>query len=218
MRAADEPVRNGRERPPGTGTASGVWRWRHSPLCRPTDRAEAWVALFAVLVIALAAPVLGLLAGLRADTSLQHQVRLQQQHRHEARGVVLRTLRDQARRADDGAGTGYAGPVSVMARWTAYDGVEHTGRATTVRGAADPGDTFRVWTDDRGRITGRPADTATATTQAALTGFGAAALLAGLAHGSRLLVVRRLTQRRYARLDRAWAKVGPEWGRTGTGG
>jgi hypothetical protein len=51
-----------------------------------------------------------------------------------------------------------------------------------------------------------------------LLGIGAAAAAAGLVEGGRRAFVWRLTRRRYARLDRAWADVGPDWGRTGAGG
>ena len=32
---------------------SGLWRWRHNPLRRATDLAEAWVALAALLAAGL---------------------------------------------------------------------------------------------------------------------------------------------------------------------
>jgi hypothetical protein len=193
-----------------------VWRWRGSPLCRPTDLAEAWAALVAGVLILLVAPASGLLAGVRADASLQHEVRLQQRHR--VTGVVLRPLHGP--RADGGtaAASGYPGPVLVPASWTAPDGSRCTGRTTTARGAAGPGDRFPLWTDGRGRIVNRPLEPATASVQAALTGLGAAVLVATLAHCGRLLVVRRLVRQRYEHLDRAWAKADPEWGRTDAGG
>ncbi|CAM5502325.1 hypothetical protein SSPIM334S_07791 [Streptomyces spiroverticillatus] len=199
-------------------TASGVWRWRHSPLCRPTDLAEAWVALVALVLIAVVAPATGLVTGLRANSALQQEVVQQQRERHETTGVVLRPVREVRHSGDAEVGAGYAGPVTVQASWTAYDGSKHSGPASTIRRSAQPGDTFPLWTDDRGRIVNRPVDASTAVAQAALTGFGTFAVLCGLAHCVRLLVVRRLMHRRYERLDRAWSKVGPEWGRTGTGG
>ncbi|MFF0744684.1 hypothetical protein ACFYVL_30220 [Streptomyces sp. NPDC004111] len=218
MRGAERPVRDGRGHGAGRGTASGVWRWRGSPLCRPTDRAEAWVALVAVLVIVLVAPLAGLFVGLRADARLQHEVRVQHRERHATTGVVLRAVRERTADGGVAVSTGYPGPVSVLARWTGHDGREHTGRATTLRRAAEAGDTVPLWTDDRGRLVNRPVDSGTAAAQAALIGLGAAVVPAALAHGARRLVVRRLARRRYARLDREWAEVGPEWGRTGTGG
>ncbi|MFB9519172.1 Rv1733c family protein [Streptomyces cremeus] len=223
MRAADGPrgpATEARRVPSARArrTASGVWRWRHSPLCRPTDRAEAWVALVALVLIGVAAPAVGLVTGLRANASLQREVVEQHRERHATTGTVLRPAREGSRPGGAQAGAGYAGPVTVPASWTAPDGSARTGRVATVRGSAEPGDTFPLWTDDRGRLVNRPVTASTATAQAALTGFGAGAVSAGLAHCVRLLVVRRLMRRRYERLDRAWAKVGPEWGRAGTGG
>jgi hypothetical protein len=56
-----------------------------------------------------------------------------------------------------------------------------------------------------------------ATTHAVLAGFGVTLLTAALAEGARRLVVWYLVRRRYACWDRAWERVGPDWGRTGTG-
>lgn len=49
---------------------SGIRRWRGNPVCRPTDRHEAWVALAALLMIFLGAPVLGWLGGSLTDDAL----------------------------------------------------------------------------------------------------------------------------------------------------
>ncbi|MEU9399879.1 hypothetical protein [Streptomyces sp. NPDC048242] len=46
---------------------SGLWRWRDSPLRRPTDRAEVWVCLVALVLIGAAAPAIGWLTGAAAD-------------------------------------------------------------------------------------------------------------------------------------------------------
>jgi len=54
---------------------TGLWRWRRNPLCRATDLAEAWVALVALVLIAVVAPVTGALVGAAADGSLQQAAR-----------------------------------------------------------------------------------------------------------------------------------------------
>lgn len=69
---------------------SGVWRWRHNPLRRATDRREAWVALVAFVLLVLAAPALGWLFGSRADDTLQEAVRAQQARSHLTTAVVVR--------------------------------------------------------------------------------------------------------------------------------
>ncbi|MEV3988418.1 hypothetical protein AB0J57_05865 [Streptomyces sp. NPDC049837] len=196
----------------------GLWRWRHNPLRRATDLAEAWVALAALLLMCVAAPVAGWICGALTNTSLQREARLQQEQRHLVTAHVLG--RDESARTtarDPEAATQQQIRRAVIARWTGPDGAAHTGALTTARDNADPGDTFRVWTDDRGRLVDRPMTEETAHDQAVLAGIGTSLLAAGLVEGARRVVVWQLVQRRYARLDRAWAQAGPDWGRTGTG-
>ncbi|MEW2257347.1 hypothetical protein AB0924_19370, partial [Streptomyces sp. NPDC047869] len=57
---------------------AGLWRWRRNPLRRATDLTEAWVALVALVLIAVAAPVTGTLIGVTAQDSLQRSAREQQ--------------------------------------------------------------------------------------------------------------------------------------------
>ena len=100
----------------------------------------------------------------------------------------------------------------VHAQWTGPDGSRHEGTLGAHPGA-DPGETFRIWTDDQGRLKPRPLDSATATTHAVLAGIGAGAATAGLIDGARRLVVWRLMRRRYAQWDIAWQRAGQDWGR-----
>ncbi|MFD8011853.1 hypothetical protein [Streptomyces sp. NPDC058955] len=197
---------------------TGLWRWRHNPLRRTTDLVEAWVALAAAVLLCVAVPVAGWTVGSSAQHSLQRAVHAQQQGRAETTARVLRTAPTPASAA---ASSEQAAEQrfrrAVVARWTAPDGTTRTGTVTTSRTNATPGDTFSLWTDRDGRPVTAPlaGDTARAHAfVAALT----AAVLAGLGvELVRRLVMRRLRHRRYARLDRAWASVGPDWGRTGTG-
>ncbi|MFF1273575.1 hypothetical protein ACFVZC_09230 [Streptomyces marokkonensis] len=192
---------------------SGLWRWRHNPLCRGTDLAEAWVALAALLLVALAAPVTGCLVGNAAQDALQRSVRAQHQARHQVTATVLRELDPSPPPADPE--TAGDPPRRVLAHWTASDGTERSGAVTAPLEEPRPGDRFRMWTDRQGRVAARPLDTATATTHAVLAGIGATLVAAGLVEGCRRLIVRRMVRHRYARLDRAWDRAGPDWGRTG---
>ncbi|WP_030209151.1 hypothetical protein [Streptomyces sp. NRRL S-87] len=203
-------------------TVTGVWRWRRNPLCRRTDLVEAWVALAALACLLLLAPAAGALAGLRVDRTLQAAVREQAADRTLVHAVVVRPL---AAPPPGGVSTDAAAlrqspaPPQVLAAWTAPDGTRHSGtlaadeRAEPLRTGQD----VPLWTDGHGRIVPRPLDSGTAVAHAALAGIAAAAVVAALAETLRRLVVRRLTHRRYAQLDRAWASVGPDWGRTGAG-
>ncbi|MFF5157991.1 hypothetical protein ACFY3N_17400 [Streptomyces sp. NPDC000348] len=196
---------------------SGLWRWRHNPLCRGTDLAEAWVAFTALLLVLVAAPVVGVLVGSAAQDALQRSVRAQHQSRHLVTATVMRKL-DPSPSAADPEGSVAGDPRHrVLAHWTAPDGAGRRGPVPTRLTAPRPGDRFRIWTDGHGTPVARPLDTATATTHAVLAGVGAALVAAALVEGFRRLVVRRMVLRRYARWGQAWDKAGPDWGRTGTG-
>ena len=198
-------------------TIGGLWRWRHNPLRRTTDLVEAWVALTALLLILLVAPVLGSVVGAVAQDTLQQTVREQRHSRHQITATVVRKLEGSLLEADPETASGRGSRTRVLADWTAPDGTPHHG--TVLAGLTSPhrGDHFPLWTDTHGRLVARPLDSATATTHAVLAGFGAALLTAGLVEGVRRLVVRRMVRRRYARWDQAWDRAGPDWGRTGTG-
>ncbi|MFH9616327.1 hypothetical protein [Streptomyces pratensis] len=197
----------------------GIRRWRHNPVCRATDRHEAWMALVALLLMLLAAPVIGWRTGSLTDDTLLRTVRAQHEQRRPTTAVVVRPAPGGSRFAQDPEAAVVEGPTrtSVVADWRAPDGTARTGTVTTTSRKTDPGSRVRIWTDDRGDPAVRPMDTATAHTHAVLAGIGATLLAGGLTEIARRLAVWRMMQRRYARLDRAWAEVGPDWGRTGTG-
>ncbi|MEU6772465.1 hypothetical protein [Streptomyces sp. NPDC046759] len=196
---------------------SGLWRWRHNPLRRATDLAEAWVALVALALIALAAPVAGCLVGAAAQDSLQRSVRAQHHTRHLVTATVVRGLGEAPLETDPDTTTTRETRSRVLANWAAPDGTQEHGPALTALKSPHAGDHFRLWTDPRGRITTRPLDSPTATTHAVLAGIGAALLVAGLVEGGRRLTVWRMIRRRYACWDRAWDRAGPDWGKAGTG-
>ncbi|MET9394168.1 hypothetical protein ABZY20_27815 [Streptomyces sp. NPDC006624] len=195
----------------------GLWRWRRNPLCRATDLAEAWVALAALVLILLAAPVTGFLVGATAEEALQRSVRAQHETRHPVTARVVRPLAGSPLDTDPETSTGRELRTRVLADWTAPDGTSHRGSVLAALRDPRQGDEFRIWTDRHGRMVARPLDSATASTHAVLAGFGAALAAGGLIEGGRRLIVWRMVRRRYARWDRAWDKAGPDWGRTGTG-
>ncbi|MFD3487284.1 hypothetical protein [Streptomyces sp. NPDC058665] len=196
----------------------GLRRWRHNPLRRKTDLVEAWVALAALLLMILAVPAIGWLSGSLTDGAFRRTIQAQHEERHRTQALVLRHASAPARVTFDpetSAARDTGRPV--IAKWTAQDGSRRTGVVRSAPARIRPGETFPVWTDGEGRLAGRPLDLTTARTHAVLAGLGVAAVAAGLVEAGRRLIVWKLNQRRYARLDIAWAKAGPDWGRTGAG-
>jgi hypothetical protein len=196
---------------------SGLWRWRRNPLRRTTDLVESWVALAALLLVLVAAPVVGALVGSAAQDALQRAVREQRHTRYVVTATVVKELDRLTPDPDPEISTGRELRHRVAADWTAPDGTRQHGPVTTSLKSPHPGDHFPVWTDRHGHLAMRPLDPATATTHAVLAGLGTALLTAGAVEGIRRLIVWRLVRRRYAHWDRAWERAGPDWGRTGTG-
>ena len=147
---------------------SGLWRWRHNPLRRTTDLVEAWVALVALLLIMVAAPVLGSLVGSVAQDALQQSVRDQHQARHLVTATVVRGLGRSALEPDPETSSGRDIRSRVLADWTAPDGTRQHGQVTASLKSPHVGDHFALWTDQHGRTVTRPLDSATATTHAAM--------------------------------------------------
>jgi hypothetical protein len=195
----------------------GLWRWRHNPLRRTTDLAEAWLALGALLLILVGAPLAGVLIGGLAEDALRQSVREQRLDRHPVTATVVKKADRTPLDPDPETSSVRDSHTRVIADWRAPDGT--TQRDTVMAALNSPrrGDHFTVWTDEHGRMVGRPLDMATAATHAVLAGFGTTVACAGLVEGSRRLVVWRMVRRRYDRLDQAWSQAGPDWGRTGTG-
>ncbi|MEU9292493.1 hypothetical protein [Streptomyces sp. NPDC048266] len=198
--------------------AIGLWRWRHNPLRRTTDLVEAWVAFVAAVLLCVLVPLTGWAAGSSADDSLQRAVRVQQEQRVPTTARVVRAVEPPASRSGTAEDAGDERlRRQVVARWTAPDGSPRTGTVTTARRTSAPGTAFALWTDRDGRPAPAPMQAGTARAHAAVAGLTAALLTGVLVEIVRRLAVRRLVLLRYARLDRAWAATGPDWGRTGTG-
>ncbi|WP_330177173.1 hypothetical protein OG875_28895 [Streptomyces sp. NBC_01498] len=196
----------------------GLRRWRDNPLRRTTDLVEAWVALVALVLTLLGVPAVGWVSGALADEALRRTIRAQQEDRQRTEAVVVRRSTSPTRMAQDPEASSERDVGRpVVAGWTAPDGGRRTGLVRSASPQLRAGDTFTVWTDRSGRIAPRPTDPATARTHAVLAGLGLAAVFGALVEAGRRLVVWRLHRLRYARLDLAWAQVGPDWGRTGAG-
>ncbi|WP_026151719.1 Rv1733c family protein [Streptomyces prunicolor] len=179
-----------------------MWRWRHNPLRRRSDVADAWI-LLAAWLIALCG---GLLAGLAAGSAVGHGLDRQRAERHPVSAVLtVNAPGKTSASALDGS------HVWATVRWTAPDGSTHTGQ-TKVRPDAKAGTLATVWLDRRGRLTSKPLAPGEASLQAAwtgvLVGLGAAG---GLLVGAQLVRL-RLARRQSRQWDEEWARVDTPWG------
>jgi len=185
-----------------------LWRWRHNPLKRRSDRVEAWIVL-AGWTLALAA---GLLAGTAAGTQVQHGLTAR---RAQVRPVAAVLTRDAPRTPVMTIHGGDPDTVWASLRWTGTDGRAHIG-CTRVEPGKAAGARVTVWTDG-GRLVTRPATATEARVRTALVA-GAAGLGAG---GVVLVGVRPacacLDRRRLAEWTAEWERVGPAWRRRTSG-
>ncbi|MFF7414032.1 Rv1733c family protein [Streptomyces lydicus] len=198
------------------GAVRGVWRWRRNPLRRRTDLIESWVALATVLLIVLGAPVAGWFSGRAAHGALLRTVALQHRERHLVWVTVDRLVSRTPLDPDPETSSQRDAHRRVLARWTAVNGTAHLGQIAAPR-PVEPGERFRIWTDDQGRVMPRPMDVSTAGTHAVLAGLGTTAAVGGLIEGGRRLFVGQLMARRYRRWDLEWERAGQDWGRADAG-
>lgn len=195
---------------------AGLWRWRRNPLCRSSDRQEAWLALCAAVLVLCGAPVVGMLGGVLAHEKLLASVNAQRAERQRVWATVQQLVVARRPLDSDADESGEKeGRQRVIAYWPGRDGAVRTGPAE-VGHPVRPGDRFRVWTDPVGRITEPPLSPGTASSQALLAGLVAAVATGVVVEAGRRLAVRQLMRRRYARWDDEWARIGPDSGRAGT--
>ncbi|MGH3311801.1 MAG: Rv1733c family protein [Streptomyces sp.] len=193
----------------------GLWRWRGNPLRRRSDSREGLLALGAVVLIVVGAPLVGWLgAGVAQDALLRsaHEERLTR-HQVWARAESVRTR--EPLDADPESAGQHTGRRHVVALWAGPDGSSHRSTIGTERRVRQ-GDRFRLWTDERGRVAARPMTPRTASSYAALAGLALGATAAVGVEAGRRLTVRQLLRRRYALWDAEWDRIGPDWGRTGS--
>ncbi|MBO8191740.1 hypothetical protein ITI46_08610 [Streptomyces oryzae] len=193
----------------------GLWRWRGNPLCRRSDRREAWLSLWAALLIVLGTPLAGWGAAEAAHGALLNTAQEQQHERQRTWATVAHVTVLPPLDSETETAAGAPNRNRVTAHWTGRDGSRHTG-VVMLRHPVQPGSRFPVWADAHGRLTSRPMSARSAGSYSLLAGLAAAAVTAGVLEAGRRTTVRLLLRRRYARWDEEWGRIGPDWGRTGT--
>ncbi|MGW0947927.1 Rv1733c family protein [Streptomyces sp. NPDC002623] len=183
-------------------------RWRDNPLRRRSDVLEAWTALVVAVLLLVAVPLAGALAGLWAHGDAQTVAERQRAERHRVRAEVVGKVPDTLPTAEGVRGQTYR----VSVRWTPPGEKARTATARVPEGTQQ-GDTVDVWFDDRGRsVAAPPSDTMVwqhTLTMATCAAGGATAVVL-LGH----TVVRRAAMRhRLGEWEREWARTEPQWTR-----
>ncbi|MEU1510961.1 hypothetical protein ABZ490_02210 [Streptomyces sp. NPDC005811] len=184
------------------------WRWRKNPLRRRSDVVEAWTALAVAVLLLVAVPLAGAVAGLWAHDEAQTVAVQQRTERHRVRAEVVGRVPENLPSADGVRQRTYRVTVS----WTPPGGTARTAEARVPEGT-HKGDLVDVWFDAHGRSV-PPPPTGTAVWQHTLTmgacAAGGTAALVLLGHA----VIRRTAMRhRLDEWDREWARTEPEWTR-----
>ncbi|MFG2325922.1 hypothetical protein [Streptomyces sp. NPDC048568] len=180
-----------------------LWRWRRNPLRRREDVLEAWTLLLVWLLVAVAAPVAGILGA-------QASAHSSAQRRADHHPVTAVLLSDASRNALADGTTG--GRVDASVRWTAPDGTRHSGKAT-VDENTKAGSRVTVWTDRQDRLTTAPPTASQAGVDAVFMGaastFAVVTAAAAGYYGFKLV----LDRRRHAAWEDEWREIGSQWGR-----
>ncbi|MFE1950033.1 hypothetical protein ACFW9D_06125 [Streptomyces sp. NPDC059524] len=177
--------------------------WGRGPLTRDCDVFEGWVVLVAWILAVLGGALAGVLAGTATEASLSRQ----RAERLELSAVVVKEAPRPQIMQPGGGGT------RATVRWTAPDGIEHTGTAKVAAGTA-AGAHVTVWTDREGDRLAPPVNPAESLFGGAMAGLlaagGTAVVVGAGTKGVRLLVERR----RLAGWDAEWVQADARWRRT----
>ena len=184
------------------------WRWRSNPLRRRSDVVEAWTALVVAVLLLVAVPLAGAVAGRWVHDEARAAAAEQRAERHRVRAEVVGRVPDSLPTADGAREQLFR----VAVRW-APPGEQPRTTTARVPAGTHRGDRVDVWFDTQGRSVPPPQD-GTAVWQQTLTmgvaAAGGAASVVLLGH----VVVRRVAMRhRLAEWDREWTRTEPEWTR-----
>jgi len=184
-----------------------LWRWRHNPLRRRTDLAQAWIALGLFLAVLAATPPATFLVGDTAYRHYRETARHQSATRHDTPAILVH---DAPRHPEPGSDEAKQALYPVTVRFT--DPQNHVRTAKTdVAPALTAGSTVRVWVDAEGQITDAPLNTDQVRSRAMGYAILAAMAVPVLGTAGYAYAHRRLERHHLAQWDTAWARVAPRW-------
>ncbi|MER5194038.1 Rv1733c family protein [Streptomyces sp. NPDC002755] len=181
---------------------------RDNPLRRRSDVVEAWTALFVAVLLLVAVPLAGALAGRWGHADAQAVADRLRAERHRERVEVVGHVPETMPSVEGVRQQMFR----VTVRWTPPG--EHTRTATArVPAGTREGEVVDVWFDTRGRSVAPPPNDTLVWQHAFAMGAcaaGGTAAVVLLGHA----VVRRVAMRhRLGEWEREWARTEPQWTR-----
>ncbi|BDM69380.1 hypothetical protein HEK616_28670 [Streptomyces nigrescens] len=177
--------------------------WRHNPLRRGTDVAEAWM----FLVTAVLLVVLPLAAGIMTAGAVNAATRPES---HGWKSVSATLTADPPARIGLNSADSAGGRVLATVRWTATNGTVRTGETAVAQGLR-AGDRTTAWLDRHGSLVRTPVTSEDAVVQGiavgVVTASGTALLILGVNRTGSVL----LNRRRYAQWEKDWAAADSAW-------
>ncbi|UUV34943.1 hypothetical protein NQK81_16300 [Amycolatopsis roodepoortensis] len=183
-----------------------LWRRIHlgrNPLARGSDRVEAAIVVFGVLIALLGVP-LAAAAGSEAYAAMMERSALETASRHSTTAFLLEDA-PPARIGVDG--TPSTETASVAARWALPDGRFQEARVASDLGAS-AGDAVTVWLDESGAVVEPPVMPLDATSAGIGVGVGVWLAAVTLLAAGYVLARCLLNRARWAAWDREWERFG----------
>ncbi|MEU6378724.1 hypothetical protein [Streptomyces sp. NPDC046909] len=185
-----------------TRTRRVGWRFRRSPLRRPSYLVEAWLLLVTWTLAVVTAVVAGAVTAQGVERDMNRL-------RAERHAVPALLTQDAQQPPAEGGDTDQAW---ATVHWTGADGTAHKGVARVEPGGR-AGSPTRIWLDTEGHVVSEPATAAQAELNGAVLGAATALVAFAAVAFTGLSGCARLERRRLARWDEEWAEIGPQWGR-----
>lgn len=184
-----------------------LWRWRHNPLYRCTDRLQGWTALVLLLLV----PVLGVGAAfVIGDAAHRHYLADAEHRRQTLRLTTAVLVHDAPDHPEPGSAEARENRYPAPVRFTDRDGRTRTAEAEVLPGLR-AGSSVEVWVDADGRIAEPPLNAERIRSRTmgwALVAFLTVTFAGGVVYRGVTVVLRR---RNLAEWDTEWAKTAKRW-------
>ncbi|CDR02028.1 Rv1733c family protein [Streptomyces iranensis] len=184
-----------------------LWRWRHNPLYRCTDRLQGRIALALLLLV----PILGLGAAFAIGDAAHRHYRAAAEHQrqtlHRATAVLTHDAPDHP---EPGSAEARENRYPATVRFTDPHGRTRTAETGVLPGLS-AGSSVHVWVDADGAIAEPPMTTEQIRSRTmgwGLVAFLTVTLAGAAAYRCATVVLRR---RNLAEWDTEWAETAPRW-------